>query len=355
MTGSNAPHRRKGSGINFVFPTAPVAGDGPSASPEGDTSTAAPVAVRPPPRTGVGLLATAAFEKQALDERIEALTGEVEQLKTERGAQRMDPRLIVPGRWANRHPDAFGGLAFEEFKREIADAGGNVEAIKIRPLVGRRAEGEPRYEVVFGHRRHRACLELGLPVLVVVEELDDASVFVEMERENRGRENLSAYEQGRQYVRAVDEGLFPSMRALASKIGRDPSDVSKAMRVARLPEEVIGAFPSPIEIQFRWATNLERALAKDTDAVLAAARSARQPGQRPKAADVFAQLTACLRPSGEGVGPSLTAVQELVFGNGKKGRVRVGKGGETTIVLDPGVLPAERWGELESALKRLFK
>jgi len=239
----------------------------------------------------VGLLSTVAFEKQVLDERIEALTGEVAQLKTERGAQRIDPRLIVPGRWANRHPDAFGGRAFEEFKREIADASGNVEAIKIRPLGGRRGEGEPKYEVVFGHRRHRACLELGLDVLVVVEELDDASVFVEMERENRGRENLSAYEQGRQYVRALDEGLFPSMRALASKIGRDPSDVSKAMRVARLPEEVIGAFSSPIEILFRWATNLERALAKDADAVLTAARSARQPGRWSKAAEVFAQLT----------------------------------------------------------------
>jgi hypothetical protein len=25
-----------------------------------------------------------------------------------------------------------------------------------------------RYEIVFGHRRHRACLELGLPVLAVL-------------------------------------------------------------------------------------------------------------------------------------------------------------------------------------------
>ena len=143
MTGSNAPHRRKGSGINFVFPAGPAATDAEVDIPEGEKS-APGTAVRPPPRTGVGLLATAAFDKNALDERIEVLTGEVAQLKAERGAQRMDPRLIVPGRWANRHPDAFGGLAFEEFKREIADSGGNVEPIKVRPFAGRRGRGAPK-------------------------------------------------------------------------------------------------------------------------------------------------------------------------------------------------------------------
>ena len=81
----------------------------------------------------------------------------------------MDPRLIAPSRWANRHPDAFEGPEFEQLRREIEDAGGNVQPIKIRPITdGRTAEGGARYEIVFGHRRHRACLDLGLPVLAVV-------------------------------------------------------------------------------------------------------------------------------------------------------------------------------------------
>jgi ParB family chromosome partitioning protein len=351
MTGSNSSPRRKGSGINFVFPSA----TGVTTSSADEDKIVPPAGARNAPRTGVGLLATAAFEKQALDDRIEALSGQVERLKAERGGQRLDPQLIVPGRWANRHPDAFGGTTWEEFKREIADSDGNVEAIKVRPLAGRRGDGEPRYEVVFGHRRHRACLELGLPVLTVVDDLDDSTVFVQMERENRGRENLSAYEQGRMYVRALDEGLFPSMRALATAIGRDASDVSKAMRIARLPEEVIGAFPSPLEIQFRWASNLERALTKDQDAVLRAAREAGQVRSTLTAGQVFDRLIACLKSVEADVGRSHTEPREWLLGNGVKARVRVEKGGGTTIQFDPGTLPPTRWDDLEAALKRLFK
>jgi hypothetical protein len=47
---------------------------------------------------------------------------------------KLDPRSIRPSTWANRHEASFESAEFEELKAEIADAGGNVQPIKVRPL-----------------------------------------------------------------------------------------------------------------------------------------------------------------------------------------------------------------------------
>jgi ParB family chromosome partitioning protein len=298
------------------------------------------------------LLAETVFESQRLERRIAELNGRVEQLTAERGAQAFDPRLIAPSRWANRHPDAFEGAEFEQLRREIEDAGGNVQPIKIRPIADGRAgaDAAARYEIVFGHRRHRACLDLGLPVLAVVEDLNDAGLFVQMERENRGRENLSAWEQGRMYLRAIEEGLFPSNVKLAAAIGRDPSDIGKAVRAAKLPLEVTSAFPSPTAIQFRWVADLERSFKEHEAKVLSTARELGQLSPRPPAGDVFTALTAPLRQRGVGPAPP---TPERDFGAVGRGAIRQDKQGRTVVELPPGALTMERWAALEAALRKL--
>ena len=75
------------------------------------------------------------------------------------------------------------------------------------------------YEIVFGHRRHRACLELGLLVVTLVKDLTEQELFEQMDRENRQRKDLTAYEQGEMYRHALDEGLYPSMRKLSESLG----------------------------------------------------------------------------------------------------------------------------------------
>lgn len=250
----------------------------------------AAAAAAPTPRgpvTGVGLMSAALAGKAQLEQQVQEQQQRIEQLKGERGAIKLDPHLVAPSRWANRHVDSFSGSEFEELKGEIQDAGGNVQPIMVRPLETPAADGA-RYELVFGHRRHRACLDLGLDVLAVVAEVDDRGLWEAMERENRGRANLSAWEQGVMYRRALDEGLFPSMRTLAQAIGRQHSQISRALAVAGLPAEVVAAFRSPIEIQFNWVDVINRALERDEGAVLAEAR--RLAGQQAAAKRVLELL-----------------------------------------------------------------
>lgn len=201
--------------------------------------------------------------------KLDMLKSEIEVLKAGRPVLKIDPKLIKPSSWANRHPDSFNTSEFEELKAEIKSAGENTQPIKIRAI--EESDGF-KYEIAFGHRRHRACLELDLEVNAIIEELDDRQLFIQMDRENRQREDLSPYEQGVMYAKALDTGLFTSMRKLAEDIGADATLVSKAVALARLPEVVLDCFHSRIDLQYRWSTVIASILAKEPDLVFARAK-----------------------------------------------------------------------------------
>lgn len=339
--------QKKGQGIAFKIPDHIEA-------PE--VTTAAQAEVRPAvPRTGVGMLSRMLSGAAADTEAVSKLNAEIEKLKLQVGEQLIDPRQIALTRWADRHPDSFSSQAFLELKQEIENAGGNVQPIKVRPVRGAAAdlpEG-PRFELVYGSRRTRACLELGLPVRAVVDEnVDDQALYVQMQRENRGRSNLSAWEQGVSYHKALSEGLFPSARRLAEQIGLDHSNVAKALRVAELPQEIVGAFRSPVDIQFRWAVALDKAYQQDPDTVLSAARLLAGRSPRPAATEVFRSLTEAV--SAKGKPKAKEASRAFVIADGKKGVIRAGKGGAVTVELPRGVLPPARWAAFETAFQKLL-
>lgn len=225
-------------------------------------------------------------EAEALKERVKSLEGESP-------LQKLYPATVKASKWANRHEASFLTPEFWELKAEIAAAGGNVQPIKVRPvqvLNGSTPVTDSTYELIFGHRRHRACLDLGIPVLSAIEEASDVSLFEQMERENRGRKNLSAWEQGTMYRKALDDGLYSSLRRLAEGLGVDVSLVSKSVSLARLPEPLVAAFQSPLDIQFRWAAPLAEAMQKDPDGTLERARSLAGARGDLNAAGVFAKV-----------------------------------------------------------------
>lgn len=219
-----------------------------------------------------------ADEAGVLQARLEEAVEEIREWDGAKPTRLIPAGQIARSNFANRHASSFESAEFAQLKQEIQEAGGNVQPIKVRAIA--QAGDGPKYEIVFGHRRHEACLQLGLPVLAVVDNLDDRALFVEMDRENRAREDLSAWEQGVMYVRALDGGLFPSARQMAAALGVDPSNLGKAIALARLPSVVIGAFASPLDLQFRWvpalnqALETDRALLETRASAIAAARGA---------------------------------------------------------------------------------
>lgn len=163
------------------------------------------------------------------------------------GTELVDPARIRASRFQPRVPDAYRGKEFEEFKADIAAAGGNVVPVLLR----RTSEADASFELVYGHRRTRACEELGLPVrafLVDSGELGDKQSFCLMERENRGRRELSPYEQAMSFSKVLNEGLFPSKRKLAEELSVSHTWVNRVTRLAELPEAVLGCLASPCDL-----------------------------------------------------------------------------------------------------------
>ena len=224
-------------------------------------------------------------ENKSLKEELRAWEGALP-------ARKLDASLVKTSRWSNRHEDSFKNADFENLKADIELAGGNAQAIKVRPI----PDSDPqRYEIVFGHRRHRACRELDLPVLALIEAVSEQELFVEMDRENRQRADLRPYEQGEMYRRALDLGLYPTVSGLAYAIGASPINISRAIKIARLPQEVFDAFPSRLDLQYRWADPLTDAAEKNIDDLIDRARSiviARKQGKPASAKEVVAQLLA---------------------------------------------------------------
>jgi ParB family chromosome partitioning protein len=229
-------------------------------------------------------------EQSEVHKEVVRLREQVLEFEGAETARNIDPKRIIASKWANRDVSHFDTVVFTRLKEEIASAGGNVQPIKVRTIPDA-APGAAEFEIVYGHRRHRACLELGIPVFALVQsDMKDADLFVEMERENRERADLSPWEQGVMYARALEQGLFPSAKQLAAAIDRDMSNISRAMALAKLPGEVIRAFGSPLNLQFRWATPLKEAHQRDPEGLLARSREVVALDPRPAPAAIFTRL-----------------------------------------------------------------
>jgi ParB family chromosome partitioning protein len=330
--GSPATAGMPAGGVETRFPPAQALdARRPSAAPTESSSQALETrfpAVQPRPpgrRTGPGDML--AFRGRLLE--VESETSELkEKLRLYEGSlptRKLDPAKVHPSRWANRHAASFQTADFTRFKADIEQASGNVQPILVRP----RESGD--YEIVFGHRRHRACLELGIPVLaaIAVEPLSDVDLFAAMDRENRERADLSAWEQGTMYARALEEQMFSSQRRLAEALGVSHTWVRKAIAVAELPDTLLQCFRSPIEVDFRHAEQINAALQTDRKGVLRRAEKLRQ-GERMSASSVVAALTGRTRGAG-------TSSRDVKVKDAVVGKLTWDARGQATIRLLPGV------------------
>lgn len=294
------------------------------------------------PRTAIGRL-SASFAVEAENRQLKQRLSEFEDAKV---IEFLDPARIRPSRYANRHELSFAGVEFQRLKEEIASAGRNVQPIKVRRVSERKGV---EFEIVFGHRRHRACLELGLRVAAIVEDLSDQELFAEMDRENRQREDLSAWEQGVMYKRALDEKLFPSVRKLAEQLGVSHGAVAMAVQLASLPVEVVQAFASPLEIQFRWAGPLTQAVERDAAGVARRAREIACAVPRLSAREVLAGLT------GQEYAARPAAPVEFIRNGKRVAQLARDPNGNLAIRIKSGALTAAQESQLRELLGKLFE
>ena len=327
----------KTAGISMEgFHAKPKVIDGQSPSPAAGTEARRPF-------TGIGLNTMTANVSHELVETKRRLA----EFDGATVSRPLHPKVIQRSQFANRIADEFLTSEFQQLRDEIASAGGNVQPIKVRSLATVIDDQSPKYEIVFGHRRHQACLELGLPVnALIVEHMSDQELFVTMDRENRGRKNLSAWEQGCMYRDALDKGLYPSERRLAEALGANQSDVNRAIKLARLPADVVRAFSSPLDLQVRWQKALTDAMQRDPDGVLGRAREVAKDRGTLGPAQVLEQLLGSSHVQHNGV--------DLVVAGTPVGSLRFGPKGRVVIDVEPAVLTESKRRGLAKAIERFL-
>lgn len=210
-----------------------------------------------------------------LETQVEELRTEIAELTKQGRVEAIDPTKIHRTRWCNRHHAGFADAKFRQLVDSIRTTNGNQQPIGVRPSRDRLGE----YEIAYGHRRHAACLNLGIPVNAIVRELSDLELVALMHSENQERNDLSPYEEGLSYHRQIEDGLYASARELAAAIGKHETTVSKLLAYAGFPEIVLSVFEDPRRISLRMAQELRAALSRDEEAVKRVAQTIRESGE----------------------------------------------------------------------------
>jgi ParB family chromosome partitioning protein len=201
-------------------------------APARPVEEAGPQEVSPPlPRVGAGVIG--ATHRSLNELRLER--NRLQALVDSGGILELDPELLDPSPFPDRLPDA-GDAEFSAFKQRFAE-----EGQKLPIAVRRHPAGEGRYQVVYGHRRHRAARELGVNIRAVLCDLNDSELAVVQGIENSARLDLSwveralfAWRMGQAGVKAKDIRAAlsiddPELARMRSVLRTIPLDIIEAI------------------------------------------------------------------------------------------------------------------------------
>ncbi len=137
---------------------------------------------------------------------------------------------LQPGRMQPRGRMDAAGLA--ELAASIREHG-VLEPILVR----KRSAGG--FEIIAGERRWRAAQQAELKeVPIFVHDLGDGAAFEAALVENLQREDLNPMETARAFQRLVDDFGY-TQETIATKVGKERSTVANALRLLKLPKEVM--------------------------------------------------------------------------------------------------------------------
>lgn len=169
--------------------------------------------------------------RQSLGRGLSALLGDAPgaATKAEIAVNEVDIDLIDPNPEQPR--TRFVESAMDELAASIRSNG------IVQPIVVRRS-GD-RYQIVAGERRWRAAQKAGLRrVPVTLKEISDEKMLEVALIENIQRQELNVVEEARAYRKLLDNIGF-TQEELSERVGKDRSMISTALRLLRLPEQVL--------------------------------------------------------------------------------------------------------------------
>jgi len=172
----------------------------------------------------------------------------------------VDPVRCRPWRLHNRDIDHLT----EESCRDLIDAFLSAKKQRI-PAIVRRIKGDPDYdfEIIAGVRRWWTVQWLRqhhhpeYEYLVTIQNVSDEEAFRVSDVENRSRKDISDWERAKEYSRALAEFYNSNQSEMAEHLNISRSWLSRLLDVARLPPEIVSAFPDNHGITVRIARDVK--------------------------------------------------------------------------------------------------
>jgi ParB family transcriptional regulator, chromosome partitioning protein len=166
---------------------------------------------------------------------------------------------------------------------------------QLVPAIGRPTRNDPEHDVelVCGARRLFVARHLNVPFLIDVHPMSDQEALVAMDIENRQRQDVSPYERGLAYASWLRAGYFRSQEELAKCIQVSSSQISRLIRVSKLPPVILEAFSSPTHIKEEWGLTLMDLLedpGRRSSIVATARRISSRASRSQKAREVYREL-----------------------------------------------------------------
>jgi ParB family chromosome partitioning protein len=204
------------------------------------------------------------------------------------------------------------------------------------PALGRPLKNDPDFDVelIYGARRLFVARLTNKPLLVELRDITDQEAIVAMDIENRHRQDISPYERGLSYSRWLAAGFFSSQDDLARKLNTSASQVSRLLKLAKLPAVVVNAFVSPVDIREEWGLELICSLNDPNDrrATIDTARAIAARHPRLASAEVFRELLAA---SAGGRKVKVKPHDEVVHGSDGRPLFRIRQQRKTIALLLP--------------------
>lgn len=167
------------------------------------------------------------------------------------------PNECIPWQFANRPEIEMGNL--EELAESIEKTG------QLEPVLLRLNTGENKhlykYEIIYGHRRWRACLLKKLKLKAIIREVNNQTAALYQEDENE-KYSISDYAKAIHYQSLIDAGIFENEFQLSIKLNIQRNRFNDLMSYNRVPKELRECIPNFHLLAQRTAIKIA-SLAKD--------------------------------------------------------------------------------------------
>lgn len=260
----------------------------------------------------------------------------------------VDPRECEPWKYANRQQGEMGNI--EELAQSIKDNK------QLQPALVRKhpnSHDGMQYEIIFGRRRHAACLLLGIPFLVICKDISNLQEAVaSQDAENKLRDDISPYSNAILYKRLLEDGVFSKEADLAKMLKISASSLSELMVFSKLPNELVKKIPNVHALSRSFAAKLFALSSSSTNEYKKILELAPQIGKKISSPVQLQKII----DKGNAEDQSLNKAKVCKSNQGQKlFTLKYDRRGVLNVVIAKDVMPLFSISDLEKSLKKFLE